>query len=708
MEPKCLQGKERCPSLAGKLGRFVSLSVAITTLATLVAFCIVTYRIQIQERRNNLQSVAATVGKLIERPISLGDYALVEAYLSGQNLPIFIEAFAVKGADGSLFAGQDFSEAQGGKQCSVTETVTIPIGKTSAVLASAPVLTMRAGFCDIRSNAIGLGIGAVSLAAFLVLVISIISRLAVNRALRPLTRSVNLVASQADLSTEVLEKAPEEIKPLLARLNQLYGEYLEVEASAKVGELAEQIAHDIRSPLTSLRSMANQSANLPPDQKRTLLSVIDRITDIANGLLKTKRNNTLSGEPVQAGSAGDSYLVNDVIESLISEKRAQYRPRTEVKIESVLAEETSAVFADMNRGEFQSVLSNLIDNAFEAICGSGAITVRLGEPSASRFSVEIHDSGVGIPEEHQSRLGEKGFTFGKNGGSGLGLYGAKRFAEGAGGGLEIVSTAGNGTQVALLLPLAVPPSWYLPKVTPTQVTTVIVVDNDDSIYAVWQDRLNRAGIPPKQVLHVRCRAELESEVLARDSEEHLMFLLDFDLGDRSDDGLTLAAAIPCDGSKILVTSHYDNGEVRARAQALGIKILPKHLVPYVPIEVIGGTLDCVLIDDDVTVQTVWQSSARTFGKRIRIFSDPPNDDDLKTVPCDTLFYIDQKLRNGVRGTEVSKCLFERGFKNLVLASGFDGLRREEIPWVKKVTFEKEPPWESTLDFSAEMECRNNA
>jgi len=70
--------------------------------------------------------------------------------------------------------------------------------------------------------------------------------------------------------------------------------------------------------------------------------------------------------------------------------------------------------------------------------------------------------------------------------------------------------------------------------------------------------------------------------------------------------------------------------------------------------VIGYTLDCVLIDDDVTVQTVWESSARTFGKRIRVFSDPPTDNDLETVPRDTLFYIDQKLRNGERGTEVSK------------------------------------------------------
>ena len=685
-------GKNRCPSLAGSLGKLVSASVAITTLAALAAFCFVTYRVQIEERRNNLQAIAATVGKLIERPISLGDYGLVESYLSGKNLPNFVEAFAVTGSAGVLLAGQDFVKA-GGQHCSLTQTVTIPVGQSNAALADAPTLTMRAGFCDIRANAISFSVGAVGIAFFLVLIISVVSRFAVKRALRPLAHSVRAVSSQDDISAEFVERAPEEIRPLLSRLGQLYGDYLKVEASAKVGELAEQIAHDIRSPLTSLRSMANHAASLPADQKRTLLSVIDRITDIANGLLKTKKRDSLATHQ----DANEIYLVNDVIEGLISEKRAQYRSRTNVRIESVIADGTSGVFAGASRAEFQSVLSNLIDNAFEAIDGDGSITILLAEPSESRFSVEIRDSGRGIPQEQMNRLGEKGFTFGKEGGSGLGLYGAKRFTDSVGGSLEISSTVEQGTSVAVSLPLLLPPSWYLQKISLVPDTKIIVVDDDSSIFDVWQDRFSRAGLAPEKLRHVRCRSELERVVSALKTDEPILFLLDFDLGDESDDGLQLATLIPSGATKALITSHYDNGVVRARAEEAGVKILPKQLVPFVPIELAGGDLDCVLIDDDSIVHMVWKLSAKTFGKRIRIFQDPPSDDELNSIPHGTPIYVDQNLRNGIRGTEVSKRLFEKGYRNLVLASGFDRLQDETIPWVRQVTMAKEPPWEKLIE-----------
>ncbi len=681
-------------SISGKLSKFVSLTVVAVTLCILVAFCLFIYKVQVDERENNLQTVAATIAKLVERPITLGDYGLVETYLSKNNLPAFVESFSVKNPDGVLLAGQKFTSSN--QKCHLTQSVEIPIGKSSAVVTGetgAATFNMRGTFCDIRDNAITMGVGAIGIGIFLILLISFVSRIAVKRALRPLTEAVSFGASQNGLSSEVFNKAPVEIRPLLFRIGQLYDDFVKAEANAKVGELASQVAHDIRSPLTALRSIASDSVAVGPDQKRTLMTVIDRITGIADNLLRTRREIQEATGNGKGKSGELSYLVSDAVENLISEKREHFRSRQGLRIEFDPSDDNIGVFTAIDRTQLLSTLSNLIDNAIESIPSEGSVSISLKNVSSDCCEITVSDTGRGMSEDDLVKLGTKNFTRGKTSGSGLGFYQAKEFLSKVGGEIQAFSKLGEGTSISLTIPIVIAPDWLATKIEILPNTVVVVVDDDSSIYSAWINTFSKVHLKNRQIIHIASSAELSKFLKSIVSPAEYLFLVDFDFGPNTTDGLTLIKTLPQESGKLLVTSHFDDADTQMNAGNQGIKILPKQLVPYVSV-VVQKPLDCVLIDDDSLIQEVWQSSAKANQIKLRTFVGPPKPSDLEAIPRNTLFYIDQNLKDGIKGTDVARELYNKGFRNLVLATGNNDFKKNDCSWIHSFTIEKSPPWDT--------------
>ena len=81
--------------------------------------------------------------------------------------------------------------------------------------------------------------------------------------------------------------------------------------------------------------------------------------------------------------------------------------------------------------------------------GPGEITLLLSQSKADEVSLELKDSGKGIPPEVLSELGQRGSTFGKPGGHGLGLANAHELLKSWGGKLSVESLLGQGTTVRL-------------------------------------------------------------------------------------------------------------------------------------------------------------------------------------------------------------------------------------------------------------------
>ncbi len=176
-------------------------------------------------------------------------------------------------------------------------------------------------------------------------------------------------------------------------------------------------------------------------------------------------------------------LIVNVIEPIIREKRllfcAAFNPlanlsgspdlhnnESGIEIEFTAAPEARNWMANCQATELKRVVSNLINNSFDAITGcSGKIHVSLtqnrrestelgNKTSKSYLQLSVSDNGTGIPETLIPQLMQRGATFGKKGGTGLGLYHARKCLESWGGQLTITSTLEKGTDVVMTLPCA--------------------------------------------------------------------------------------------------------------------------------------------------------------------------------------------------------------------------------------------------------------
>src|SRR4051812_41645389 len=120
------------------------------------------------------------------------------------------------------------------------------------------------------------------------------------------------------------------------------------------------------------------------------------------------------------------------------------------------------------------VVSNLIDNAVEALSGKGCVVVNL-EGRPDKCVVRVVDDGCGMPPEVLRSIGQRGATHGKVGGNGLGLYHAQTMVQSWGGHLQIESVGGAGTTMVIELPRSKPPAWFVEElVLPTDRPVVVV------------------------------------------------------------------------------------------------------------------------------------------------------------------------------------------------------------------------------------------
>ncbi len=229
----------------------------------------------------------------------------------------------------------------------------------------------------------------------------------------------------------------------------LYQQLKRKAVEEELTKLAFQVAHDIRSPLAALNMASRDMGALPTETQMLLRGAVGRITDIANKLLQK------SDDPLEVLKVKqlDIVLVSTVVDSIVSEKRLEFRASPDLNIENEIGPADGALFIRADSIELKRIISNLINNATEAMDGRGRILLRI---VATDDLIELHikDHGKGIPSEILSKLGKRGETHGKEGGSGLGLYHAHECLELWGGSLSLQSEAKTGTTVLLKFPRA--------------------------------------------------------------------------------------------------------------------------------------------------------------------------------------------------------------------------------------------------------------
>lgn len=243
----------------------------------------------------------------------------------------------------------------------------------------------------------------------------------------------------------------------IAKLKEAQDEALRKGKMAQLGNLTATVAHELRNPLSVVRTSAFLLGRRLKDkglgveaQLQRINSGIVRCDNIITQLLDFSRSRAVKTEPV---------LLDEWLEKII-QSEAQRLPE-------VLAIECHFGLGNMQvniePARFERAVINLLNNASEALVGKGddPKSQYCGNPTiqvSTRLSgrgvdITVTDNGPGISPENLSKIREPLFTT-KNFGTGLGIPAVEQILEQHGGGLDIASHEGKGATFTLWLPHA--------------------------------------------------------------------------------------------------------------------------------------------------------------------------------------------------------------------------------------------------------------
>jgi PAS domain S-box-containing protein len=214
-------------------------------------------------------------------------------------------------------------------------------------------------------------------------------------------------------------------------------------ALARVGQMATMVAHEVRNPLAGIKG-AMQVLTARRKSGDPELTVMQDITTRIDGLCELLNDLMLFARPrpLQITSLRLRALIEDGVAFL---KRDESLRTIDLTIDG----EDAVLNADAEL--IRATVVNLLLNAAQAMAGQGRIAIRLAR-SSNGATIEIHDSGPGIPPDVRAQVFEPFFTTKARGG-GLGLPIAKRTAERHGGSLTIACPPEGGTVATLTLPV---------------------------------------------------------------------------------------------------------------------------------------------------------------------------------------------------------------------------------------------------------------
>jgi two-component system, NtrC family, sensor kinase len=221
---------------------------------------------------------------------------------------------------------------------------------------------------------------------------------------------------------------------------------------ASIGELTTGLAHEINNPLAIIGAEQTNIADIltaPESSPSDIDMAIDSVKRCQN---QVKRCGAITQKLLQFGRAKESHVEpTDLMPRLQEITGLMERQATLRNVTIALKADSSLppVYADPI--EIEQVIVNLINNALDAMPEGGEI--RIGAKSgSSRVTVEVADTGTGIPAEDIDRVLEPFYTTKPPGkGTGLGLSVCYGIVRSWGGEMEISSQVGKGTIVRLIL-----------------------------------------------------------------------------------------------------------------------------------------------------------------------------------------------------------------------------------------------------------------
>jgi nitrogen fixation/metabolism regulation signal transduction histidine kinase len=274
-----------------------------------------------------------------------------------------------------------------------------------------------------------------------------------------LTRATRRIA-RGDLDARIAATSSDELRRLVEDFNQMAADLkrqrTELERTQRLeawADMARQVAHDIKNPLTPIQLSAEHAQRVNADRGRPLSPVLDECVSAILSQVKLLRQ--ISAEFSSFASSPtprpEPTRVPDLVEEVVEPYRAGLVGRVAIAVNAP----ADLPRAHIDRTLFARALTNVIENALHAMPAGGTLTVsaRVDPATPGVVTVDVADTGMGMDAGARAKIFEPYFST-KATGTGLGLTIAKRNVELNGGTIAVTSERGAGTTVRMTLPLA--------------------------------------------------------------------------------------------------------------------------------------------------------------------------------------------------------------------------------------------------------------
>jgi signal transduction histidine kinase len=263
-----------------------------------------------------------------------------------------------------------------------------------------------------------------------------------------------------DLDQRVVARTADELQRLVEAFNSMAAELsrqrAQLERTHRLeawAEMARQVAHDIKNPLTPIQLSAEHLRRVHKDRGEPLSPVLEGCIDTI--LLQVRVLRQIASEFASFASTPTARPAVLPLRPIVDEVVDAYSTGLPDRIQVTrhIADDLPLVRVD--RVLLGRAMTNIIENALHAMPSGGTLSVEVTPEGDEYVAIAIRDTGVGMDDEALARLFEPYFST-KATGTGLGLSIARRNIELMGGSIEVRSARGHGTTVILRVPTARP------------------------------------------------------------------------------------------------------------------------------------------------------------------------------------------------------------------------------------------------------------
>ena len=279
---------------------------------------------------------------------------------------------------------------------------------------------------------------------------------------RTLTKPLNNIKGalktigEGNLETMLDVKSSDEIGSLtsaynemVSKLKRLQEDLAQAEREAAWKEMAQQVAHEIKNPLTPMKLSLQHLERQIQTTETSLESLQPNVQRIARNMIEQiEALDKIASDFSKFAKPMELPFNKLNLNTLIVQVGELHQYHDDIHVHVSVPNEP--IYVQAVEDELRGVLVNIIKNAIEAIEKEGSITITLSSKQ-SKAIIEIQDDGIGISEQDKNRIFVPNFST-KSSGTGLGLAISKKVVEAHNGQIDYTSSLNQGSTFIIRLP----------------------------------------------------------------------------------------------------------------------------------------------------------------------------------------------------------------------------------------------------------------